>query len=1547
MSTEPKPAPARPRKKRRALRIALYVLGTPLVLAGLLLAYLHTGSGKARVRAAVLDRLRERAAGQVDLGVVDYAIFGEVKLADLRVRDPQGNEAVALASLTVRPSWSDLLRGRVVLSRVALSGLAVHVIKDAAGGSNLRGLLRPRPEGPQAQGEPFDGRIDIQSVSMDGIAVDVLQPGGGRIVLSDVALEGALSVAPASKRVDVEIGKIALSALVDGGKDGLGLGVTGVETGLTVDLDGGTGKATLHPLKGHVVVRLPGRAERGFDIALGGFSADVGEGGVGLSLDELLAGAVALASVDVKGRVEDGKMDGSQQADVIGLKVSGPRVNELLGEDVLLGDVDIETHVLGPPDKIAVATKIVTAGAVCSVDGAIGVEDPANPTYDVAVTLSDVDTEKVLAPALGIAPVAVEKVEATVKGRGAKVESAVAVARVELTGVTAAGVRVDGLDFEGELKDGVLQVRSVDAKALGQRVRASGEIDVATRRVDLTAEVEGDVGDVLARLRAAGLPVQSSLPRGAVRLPSGDLKITAKGHLGGALDVRATAKEMAVLGGRVGLDVRAALVRHDPPLPDGEKATVTAIDADLHVGGVRLSSILALRGKKLTGMEGTLSGDIHVEGTPESPRAKVLLGLSTARTDGGKAVRLSLTGDVAGGTADLKASLTPSGEAGEIFGLSAKLPLSLGGQKKGVDPYRPIEIHASLPKRTFADVWALLPDSLIPDELKAVIAGGLDLELIPGDLAATLDVKGTAAKPEGKLHVTVHAKAVPGFAETQKIDIDATLAPAGAAAKGAATAGLRAHADVGLWLDAARSKVVQIQADADVSRSPLLGPPDIAYHATATVGPVTAKDLFMVSPDDRATIGSPFASIDVKGDRKDLTAHVLVSADGVRPKGKGPLGVGAALDLGPEGTTIDVKLLAPGAGDASAKSPAAVLSGKIGLAGKGLFARLKEGNIDPSLDLVLDVPKRALASLAWLEPDLAGAPGRLSGSIPITGTVKAPVAKGSIVLTDVPMASGKAGGAVIALDARKDDLRATVGVGAADPAQAPLAVAVHVRGDPAARLADGAPLPVDVAFRAEKADIRQIVPAAFLQDTKVGIGGTLDWNMDVHASLAKADKSFALEEGSVKGLLDLGDATIALPRTRRVYRDVALRLAADEKGIHLDALRARESDLEERTLVVKGHLGLDELQPTTATLSVAADRWLVFGPRALGRPDAPRGTLTLAAEAKADFTQPIRRVSATVRKLDLLVPERFERAHQPEDAHAGDVVILGEDATPLGKLAPPRPARAAAPAKKGGASYDIDVHIAEGAHILQAPVELWPRGDISVKIRPTDRVIDARLDITRGGLSLGGADHTLAKGSVKFDKQHPDGWLDLVFERPMRPAALRQISEASGGTAVRIHMFGPLSDRKTVLSGAGTSGALWDVLSMHNVGRARHVSEPDLPWSMSTEFPQHDSLLVLGFMAVNLPHLLFLDRFAVWGDPYDDPRAYGRLTHFEAERFALGDALRFRVAARPPSAGQSEAEVELDYVLVNVPRMLLGVGVTGGTRGGGGPGIVWEWSSKD
>jgi hypothetical protein len=100
-------------------------------------------------------------------------------------------------------------------------------------------------------------------------------------------------------------------------------------------------------------------------------------------------------------------------------------------------------------------------------------------------------------------------------------------------------------------------------------------------------------------------------------------------------------------------------------------------------------------------------------------------------------------------------------------------------------------------------------------------------------------------------------------------------------------------------------------------------------------------------------------------------------------------------------------------------------------------------------------------------------------------------------------------------------------------------------------------------------------------------------------------------------------------------------------------------------------------------------------------------------------------------------------------------------------------------------------------------------------------------------------------------------------------------------------------------------------------------------------------------MAVNLPHNLFLSRMNAWSDEYDDRFAYGKIRHLEAERYSRSGNTRIRATQRPPTMGQSNGELEADYLFLNQPRTKAGVGVVGGTRAGGGPAFFFEWASED
>ncbi|NUO51876.1 MAG: hypothetical protein HOV80_23750, partial [Polyangiaceae bacterium] len=668
-----------------------------------------------------------------------------------------------------------------------------------------------------------------------------------------------------------------------------------------------------------------------------------------------------------------------------------------------------------------------------------------------------------------------------------------------------------------------------------------------------------------------------------------------------------------------------------------------------------------------------------------------------------------------------------------------------------------------------------------------------------------------------------------------------------------------------------------------------------------------------------------------------------------------PFDVHAKIDLEPETTKIaaDVDL---------AGKDLLTIGGTVGLGGKGLLPRAKQGGLDPALNLAITVPDRPLSSLAALRPNLAAAPGTLRGKIEVTGTAKEPLANGAIGLANVEMASGAKGGVAAHIAVDKERAGVSLRLGAADTTKDAPALGTIDVGVSRAALAGyskGEPLPIDATIAMQNAPIASLVPAFAAKDAKPVLAGTANWNMKAHVELEKKDDKTKVKDAAIDGQLLIAADRIQLPGTKRVYEKVKIDIAAEKGKVTVRGIEAHESDREvkDRTLKIDGELTLDKLTPTNLDLKLAAHKWLLFGTAMLGKPDAPRGSLDLEATARMELDHSIRIATVDIKKLDASFPDRFDRAHQPEDVHAGDVFFV-DDKTKVGKLpapppkpAPPVPTSPAPPpatpdeSAPGAGGMDVEIRIAKGARLLQSPLELHPHGTIAIKVRPDGRKVSGQLVMEGGELSLGGKMHSLRRGTLTFDEKAPSGWLDLWFKKDLPPWALRNIAKKSGGDGIEIHMFGPIADRRTVLAGAGP-GALYDLLSEHNVGRERFYAEPALAKTEAVEFPQHMGLLTLSFLSVNLPHLLFLDRVAAWNDPTDAPQTYGQLDHYEGDRYFAEGTGRIRATRRPPDVGRSEAEVEALYLFENSQQLLFGIGGAAGSRGGGGPGVVLEWSSE-
>jgi translocation-and-assembly-module (TAM) inner membrane subunit TamB-like protein len=365
------------------------------------------------------------------------------------------------------------------------------------------------------------------------------------------------------------------------------------------------------------------------------------------------------------------------------------------------------------------------------------------------------------------------------------------------------------------------------------------------------------------------------------------------------------------------------------------------------------------------------------------------------------------------------------------------------------------------------------------------------------------------------------------------------------------------------------------------------------------------------------------------------------------------------------------------------------------------------------------------------------------------------------------------------------------------------------------------------------------------------------------------------------------------------------------------------------------------MKPTSATLHLAAKDWLVSsGTPTLGAHDAPRATADFDIDVNADLTAPIVTVDATVNSLALNAPDRLDRAHQPEWVSPGGDVIFVEGNATVGKLpyvAPALPAEA-----KPRRPIDARIHIPRPIHLMQVPLDVMAHGDITVTVRDEGVKTRGGLTMDSGTLSLFGKDHELVEGSLTFTDDHPSGWLSVTFEHALPDAKMREIA-ATAGTA-QITLTGVPGKQKTTLHGSA-NGAMFEVMAMYNAGRPLYITQPGLPASTTTQVPRGDQLFILTFMASNLPHLLFLDRFAAWADPYVSPDAYGRIQNMEADKY--GDHTRIRALVRPPTPGRSSAELQYDRLFFDDNRRAFGIGLRGGDRGGGGLGLFYEWSSSE
>jgi hypothetical protein len=1587
-SPAPAPPPKRAKKPlwRRILRVTLIVLAIPLALVVVLIVALHTGPGRDFVRGKIEARLASRVEGTVELGQLDYALFGAVTIGGLRIRDAGGAEVIVLESLTIAPDWRSLLGDEPALDTVALQGLTLHVRREADGTTNLSKLFRPTPPSPTSGARGPDRRIQVRAITITAVNATLDRPDGTRLSLSNLEIAASLDAIPGAGTVRLEMPRISGGFSFERSAEGLTIAVSGFQSGVDVALVRGAGTLGLARTTAHASLAMRGAAPREMDLDLERVDLTVAEGELDATVGRLLAGALVLGSIEVRGKREDGVLAGDQRAQALGLHLDADRFNALLGKQLIATDIDVETRLSGPPARLVLASAVETRGGKLTLDGTVDVSDLAHPGYDLTLVISDFGSERLLRPEAATLPkVESKEIRLAVKGRGITREKAEADISLRVGSTTLGKLVLDEATLDARLERGELVIRKLDIHTFGQRLALGGRLDLARRHVKAELTVDGDARVAVERLRRAGIPVRAAIPPGTGRLREGDLVLSVEGDIDGVLQADVKTKRIAFAGGSVAMTAHADLTRKAPG-QTGPAFEPSAVSGVVTLDGLDLEALAAMRGVALPGFGGTLGGRVEMGGTPADPRvdyalavrarSKMVLGGFFSPT---LAVTLRGKADKRHLDAELKAERLGS-PALTLITASVNAPLLIEGTRRGLAPNGPLRITLDVPRRPLTDFISLLPKPI------AVSLSGLE-----GDIAAHADVSGTPGRPVGAFDIDVAAGLLAG--SVQRLHLEGKLTPPEGGAKKAVLA-----AAASLWLDRLRAATVTVDARAELSGPPLAsGQRGIDWVATVDLPPLPLSALPLPADRLQGLEGTALARADLRGNTHDLFGEATITLRDASRGERGPGGARLAMTIGPKETAVDL-------GVAWKEAEALRATGTIGAAGTGLIAAIREKQLGSApLNLAITIPRREVAELlrprtrpaeivstianALLRPWWEHLPGSVSGGAAIGGTLGTPTLDGAIVYDGFTTIDHGPGRAALAVNAAPEAITASISLGSPSGGSGPAPVVIDA-SLPRSAITDyraGGLLPIAVRARAADVDIRTLAPAFALGGKGFEVGGRLRWAMDGNVALASTPAGPVVAEGVMDGSLAIEKGRMTLPRSRRVYEDIELRLASDATALRIESLALRESDLEKprRTLGASGRLAWTNLRPDRLTLDLKAADWLIFGTDKLGPADAPRGSVTLDIGVSATLGGPVKVVDADVRSLELLVPERFVRAHQPETVSVGDVIYLDEVGGEPGKLPVPEKVAASKPSAapeprappanpdanqeaSAASGFDIHVRVPRRAHLVQAPLGLWVQGEVNASIRPGKKTIAGRLTAVDGELSLAGKKHRLDHGAIVFDEANPTGLLDLHFVRDLLPATMRDISQVSaGGGSVRVDMVGAIGKPpKVTLSGAGNA-SLFDILAVHNAGRTRYYAEPDMPAGATAQIPQYSDLLVLTYMGVNLPHLLFLDRINAWADPYDDSTSYGRIQHLEAETYVGGGDFRIRAVARPPAAGQSDAEVHYDW-LITTPTgglgaepgsagrsphrtndPIFGLGLRAGSRLGGGPGVFFEWSSRD
>ena len=180
--------PEAPQKKPSLFRRILKALGWSLlvivVLLAALIGFFHTGWGKSTARGLVESTIASQFDGEVSLGGIDYALFGDLRLDDLKIKENGGRTALHLSRVDITPDWGSLL-SNPTLEALTVDGLALDLVAYPDGTNSLLRMQKAPPKMPES--------LAISRLELRNVTAKIELPNGAFLELGEVSSTGRMS----------------------------------------------------------------------------------------------------------------------------------------------------------------------------------------------------------------------------------------------------------------------------------------------------------------------------------------------------------------------------------------------------------------------------------------------------------------------------------------------------------------------------------------------------------------------------------------------------------------------------------------------------------------------------------------------------------------------------------------------------------------------------------------------------------------------------------------------------------------------------------------------------------------------------------------------------------------------------------------------------------------------------------------------------------------------------------------------------------------------------------------------------------------------------------------------------------------------------------------------------------------------------------------------------------------------------------------------------------------------------------------------------------